>query len=173
MERKKKLNISLLGETCVGKTCIVNSYTRNEFIETIKTLGILESIVKKTFDNLEYKFKIFDTAGEEKFRSISNSTILIADGFFIVFSVDNKKSFESVISWIKNIEDYINLEEKVLYLLGNKIDVEPEKRQVTKEEAVLYAKSRNIKYFETSARIGKGINEAFEEMFQDVYENIK
>ena len=173
MKRKKCLNISLLGDTCVGKTCIVNSFIGNEFTETLKTFGIIENIIKKTFDNSEYKFKIFDTAGEKKYRSISNSTIQIADGFFLVFSVDNKESFEKAISWIESIEWNYDLEGKVIYLLENKIDVEPEKKQVTKEEVEVFAKRKNFKYFETSARSGKGINEAFEEMFKDVYEKYK
>ena len=73
----------------------------------------------------------------------------------------------------KFYEEYANLEEKVLYLVGNKIDVEPECRQVAKEEAELFAKNKNFKYFETSELTKIGINEAFEEMFKDVYEMYK
>ena len=125
--------------------------------------------MKKTFDNLEYKFKIFDTPGQERFKSFSNSTIQIADGYFIVFSVDNKRSFIEAIDWIEYIDDHVNLEEKALYLVGNKIDIE---RQVTKEEVEveIISKRKNIKYFETSEDSKTGINEAFEEMFKDVYE---
>jgi len=97
----------------------------------------------------------------------------MSDGYFLVFSVDNKKSFERVIMWINWIEDYVNLEEKIVYLVGNKIDVKPEEREVTKEEIEEFAKNKNFKYFETSARTQKGINEAFEEMFKDFYEKSK
>ena len=130
-------------------------------------------IMKKIYNNLEYTFKIFDTPGQERFRSFSLTHIQICEGFFIVFAVDNKESFERVISWINYIEDYANLEEKVLYLLGTKIDVKPEEKQVTKEEVEKFAKSMNAKYFETSARTKEGINEAFEEMFKDVLEQYK
>ena len=140
---------------------------------TLQTVGIYSYNKKKTFDNLEYNFTIFDTSGTERQRSIVNTTIQISNGYFMVFAVNNRRSFEKAIDWINLIEEYANLEENVLYLVGNKIDVEPECREVAKEEAELFAKSKNIKYFETSALTKIGINGAFEEMFKDVYEMYK
>ena len=163
----------MLGESYVGKTLIINLYIRKENIDVLRTIGMEESRLKKTFDNLEYKFKIFDTAGQERYRSIAYTTIQISDGYFLVFAVDNKNSFLKINKFIDYIDDHVNLEEKVLYLIGNKIDVKPEDREVTKEEVEKFAKSKNVKYFETSARAKKGINEAFEEMFKDIYEKYK
>ena len=134
------------------------------------TTGIVSFMKQKQFDNKEYKFKIFDTAGQERYKSLSNTTIQIADGFLMVFAVDNKNSFNKIVDWINFIEDNVNLEEKVLYLIGNKIDVKTEVRQVTKEEAEEFANSKNAKYFETSALKNEGINEAFEEIFKDIYQ---
>jgi len=96
MERKKFFKIGLLGESSVGKTCIINSYTRNEFIETFPTLGIDPYNVKKTFDNSEYKFKIIDTSGNERDRSLTGTIMKIADGLVVVFAVDNRHSFVKV-----------------------------------------------------------------------------
>ena len=164
----------MLGDKNVGKTSIVTAYTQNEFsLTTLSTIGIDTSITKKIFDNVEYTFKIFDTVGQEKFNSISTTTIQMAVGFFMVFAVNNRESYERLVNWINYIEDYVNLEEKVLFIIGNKTDVKPEERKVTKEEAEEIAKSKNAKYFETSALTRKGINEAFEEMFKDVYEMSK
>ena len=171
MKKNTGFKISLLGESTVGKTSIVNAYSKNQFsYNTVLTTGIVSFMKKKQFDNKEYKFKIFDTAGQERYKSLSNTTIQIADGFFMVFAVDNKKSFYKIIDWINFIEDNVNLEEKVLYLIANKIDVESEVRQVTKEEAEKFANSTNAKYFETSALKNEGINEAFEEIFKDIYQ---
>ena len=171
---KYTFKISLLGDKNVGKTSIVTAYTQNEFsLTTLSTIGIDTSITKKIFDNVEYTFKIFDTVGQEKFNSISTTTIQMAVGFFMVFAVNNKESYERLVNWINYFEDYVNLEEKVLFIIGNKTDVKPEERKVTKEEAEEIAKSKNAKYFETSALTRKGINEAFEEMFKDVYEMCK
>ena len=65
----------MLGESSVRKTCIINSYTRNEFSEAFPTIGIDPYNVEKTFDNSEYKFKIFDTIGNERYRILSYSTL--------------------------------------------------------------------------------------------------
>jgi small GTP-binding protein len=171
MKKNTGFKISLLGESTVGKTSIVNAYSKNQFsYNTVQTTGIVSVMKKKQFDNKEYKFKIFDTAGQERYKSLSNTTIQIADGFFMVFAVDNKESFYKIIDWINFIEDNVNLEEKALYLIANKIDVESEVRQVTKEEAEKFANSKNAKYFETSALKNEGINEAFEEIFKDIYQ---
>ena len=171
MKKNTGFKISLLGESTVGKTSIVNAYSKNQFsYNTVLTTGIVSFMKKKQFDNKEYKFKIFDTAGQERYKSLSNTTIQIADGFFMVFAVDNKESFYKIIDWINFIEDNVDLEEKALYLIANKIDVESEVRQVTKEEGEKFANSKNAKYFETSALKNEGINEAFEEIFKDIYQ---
>ena len=96
---------------------------------------------------MEYKFKIFDTAGQERYKSISSTTIQIADGFLMVFAVDNKESYNRIVDWIDFIEEYVNLGGKVLFIIGNKIDVKPDKRLVKKEEAEIFAKNKNAKYF--------------------------
>ena len=163
--------ISILGERNVGKTSIVTAYTKNEFsFQTLETTGIETCYKKKTFDEVEYTFKIFDTAGQERYNSISSTTIQMADGFFMVFAVDNRKSFERIVTWIKYIEDYVNLEEKVIFIIGNKSDVKQEEREITKEEAENLAKGYQAKYLETSAYTREGINDAFEKMFTDIYE---
>ena len=171
---KHTFKISLLGDKNVGKTSIVTAYTKDEFnFETLATIGIDTSIKKKTFDNVEYTFKIFDTVGQEKFNSISTTTIQMAVGFFMVFAINHRKSYERIVHWISYIEEYVNLKEKVIFIIGNKSDVKPEEREVTKEEAEVFAKSKNAKYFENSALNRNGINESFEEMFKDVYEMSK
>ena len=119
----------------------------------------------------EYTFKIFDTAGQERYKSIAQSTIQLSDGFLIVFDVNVKSTFERVIDWINFIDERVNINEKVLILVGNKID--KEERKVSKEEATNFAKEKNLKYFETSAKNGFGIKETFNELYQDVYKKCK
>ena len=86
----------------------------------------------------------------------------------MVFSVDNEQSLEKISKWIENIEENVNRKEKVLILVGNKIDINI--RQVTHEGEMNFANERNMKYFETSARTGFGVKNAFNQIFQDVYE---
>ena len=171
MIKRTKFNVSILGEMSVGKTCIVNSLKGMEFDENqIATIGVDDVIDEAVFDNQVYKCKIFDTAGQERYKSISSKTIQIADGFLIVFSVDNIKSFECLISWIQDIEEKVNRSEKIIILIGNKIDIEGEKRVIGNEKATAFAKKYKMKYFETSAKTGFRIKEAFHTLYEDIYE---
>lgn len=166
--KRKKFNISLLGESEVGKTRITNCYLGKEIEEiNLSTIGIESYIDVAKFDGEEYKFKIYDTAGQERYRSISKSTIKITDGFLLVFSVANKQSFTLIDYWFNSIKEEIDIKKKVIYLVGNKIDLE--NREVSNEEAVNYAKMKDILYFETSARTGFGVKEVFQQLYQDIY----
>ena len=170
MKKRRKFNISLLGESYVGKTCIINAFDGRMFDhETLRTIGTDTYYTKQEINNEEYRFKIYDTAGMEKYRSVSLSTIKFSDGYFIVFSVDDINSYKKIVDYIDYMEENFDLSEKTFYLIGNKVDVEPKKRAVTKEEAKEFAKSKKAKYFETSALTGEGIRESFNEMFQDIY----
>ena len=166
--KRKKFNISLLGESEVGKTRITNCYLGKEIEEiNLSTIGIESYLDVAKFDGEEYKFKIYDTAGQERYRSISKSTIKITDGFLLVFSVANKQSFTLLDYWFNSIKEEIDIKKKVIFLVGNKIDLE--NREVSNEEAVNYAKMKDILYFETSARTGFGVKEVFQQLYQDIY----
>lgn len=171
MIKRIKFNVSLLGETKVGKTSMITVKSGLQFNENqLATVGIDNFTDKANFDNKEYKFKIFDTAGQERYNSISAQTIKVADGFILVFSVDDKASLEKISFWIKSIEDNVNIKEKSLLLVGNKIDME---RTITNEEGKNFAKEYHLKYFETSAKTGEGINECFNEIYKDIYDKNK
>ena len=168
--KRTKFNVCLLGEGKVGKTCIVSVYTGHQFDQnTLMTVGLDNYMDIKKINGVDYKFKIFDTAGQERYRSISHQTIQISDGFLIVFSVDCKKSFEQVNYWMNIIEDNSDIKKKTLILIGNKIDLE--NREVSHEEAARFAKEKNMEYFETSAKTGFGIKDIFYKLYEKVYEN--
>ena len=170
--QRTKFNVSLLGESQVGKTCMASVFTGQPFnIQVLSTIGLENFLAIEKFEGKEYKFKIFDTAGQEKYRSIALNTVNLSDGFLLVFAVNNRKSFEILEEWIKSIEDKCDIKKKVLILVGNKVDIE--KREVKNEEAVAFAKSKNIDYFETSAKTGFGIKEIFHKVFESVYKKNK
>jgi small GTP-binding protein len=170
--KRTKFNVSILGESTVGKTSMCSVFLGKEFSDnTLLTIGIESDYVVAKFEGKEYKFKIFDTAGQERYRSIAKHTINLADGFLLVYAVDDKKTFETLGYWIKSIEEKCDISRKVLILVGNKIDIE--NRTVKKEEALSFAKTNNIKYFETSAKSGDGIKEIFNLLFEEVYKKSK
>ena len=170
--KRTKFNISLLGEGNVGKTSLISVYIGHEFeIDTLKTVGLDNYLAKEKYDGENYKFKVFDTAGQERYKSISKSTIQVADGFLLVYSVSDRNSFDLLNEWLMAISEQCDISRKVLFLVGNKIDVE--KREVSNEEAVAFAKNKNIFYCETSAKTRFGVKEAFQKLFYAVYQKYK
>ena len=166
--KRTKFNVCLLGNGHVGKTCLVSVYTGHEFDQnTLMTVGFDNYVDSAVFDGKEYRFKIFDTAGQERYRSISQSTIQISDGFFIVFSVDDKQSFDDISYWLNAIEENSDIKKKALTLVGNKVDLP--NRKVTHEEAVNFAKDKNMDYYETSAKTGFGVKEIFHKLYDKIY----
>ena len=118
--------------------------------------------------NIKYKFKIIDTGGALNQRKIASKTIKLADGIVLVYSFDYKNSLQTVNYWLKQIEQSGNIENKVIILIGNKIDVQF--RQVSSEEGRKLAEENYLKYYETSAMTGLNIKRAFNELYKDIYD---
>ena len=105
--------------------------------------------------------------GQERFKSISRSTIKISGGFIIIFSVNDRNSFIKIGEWIDSIKSEVQISTKSIFLIGNKIDMP--NREILNEETVEYAKNNHIKYFETSAKTGHGVKTVFDQLYQDIY----
>lgn len=169
--KRKKFNVVALGEVNVGKSSIISRLIGGNFKkDTLPTIGLDCYETKKKFDGKEYIFKIIDTAGQERFKSITEKIIKKADGFFILFAVDNPNSFQKVKCWINTIAEQTDLTNKPLILVGNKIDLIP--REVSNEQGVKFAKEKKIKYYEVSAKTGFFVKEIFDVLFGDIY-NLK
>ena len=160
------INLLLLGSQTVGKTSFAQKLFSNQFKEdTISTLGIdIESTVAELHDCL-IKIELWDTVGQERLRSLPQKYYSKGDGFFLLFDVNDRKSFDDISGWIKDIRTARGVanekdfekrpSDEVLVLIGNKID-KIGQRQVTKEEAVELANKFDVKYYETSCK--QGIN---------------
>ena len=110
--------------------------------------------------------KIWDTAGQEKFRTITKSFYKQADGILLVFDLTDRESFDKLHSWVTNI--YETAEANVVkFLVGNKLDL-TESRVVDREEAMKVASEYDMKYFETSAKHKIAVSEVFAELIEDV-----
>ena len=153
--------IILIGNSGVGKSCIINRYTREVFEENYKcTIGVDFLMKTIEIDGKTVKLQIWDTAGQEKYRSMSASYYRGANVAFVVFDITNRDSFNSLPSWIEAYYRNGPETQKNIILIGNKKDLENE-RVVTQDEAQQFSQTNNMIYFETSAREGENIEYVF------------
>ena len=158
----------IVGDSFVGKTNIMSQYIRKEFsLNTKSTVGVEFGAKIIKIENKMIKAQIWDTAGEERYRSVTNAYYKGAKGAFVVYDITNKLSFESVEKWIQDLK--INSDHNItLLLIGNKKDLE-DKREVSKEEGEEKAKTFGLGFIETSACTGENIDKAFEIMLKEVF----
>ncbi len=172
MEKKEVLyKILLLGDSSVGKTCFLMRYTDNTFQEIhMSTIGLDYKLKNVQLDDGKMvKIQIWDTAGQDRFRSITKNYYKGAHGIILIYDITNKKSFENVRNWINQIKEEVS--EKVsIILVGNKIDDE-EHRVVATEDGEKIAKELGLMFFECSAKSGVNIDSTFNELVKKTVEN--
>ena len=159
--------ILTIGESGVGKTCILRRFVEDKFLKNhLATIGIDFKTKTLNINNQEIKLKIWDTAGQERFRNITTQYYKGADGIVLVYDVTDDASYEKIRDWMDQILSNTQRDEIGLVLLGNKCDMEP--RIITEEQGNQLADELKISYFETSALTGQGIKEAFEQLTRDI-----
>ncbi len=152
----------LIGNSGVGKSSILQRYIQKVFNESYSsTIGVDFFMKSINIGDKSIKLQLWDTAGTEKFRSITTGYYRGADAAFVVFDLSSKTSFNSLNEWIESYYKFSNPDvEKNVILIGNKCDLVDE-REVTNEEIEKFIKDNDIHYFETSAKEGKNIDESF------------
>ena len=171
-KKHKEIQISCVGDTLVGKTCLLNSFFKIEDLLPLATIGIekYKSII--TLENgTKFKLIIWDTAGVERFRK-PTLYILRKSGIIIAFDLTKRETFKNVTNWLKMIKEINNCP---IALFGTKCDLK-EKREISKEEAEEFAENNEMSYFETSAVENINIEEGITTIANDAYEymfNIK
>ena len=159
--------ILTIGESGVGKTCILRRFVENKFLKNhLATIGIDFKTKNIEIDGTPIKLKIWDTAGQERFRNITNQYYKGADGIILVFDVTDQKSFEKIKEWMSQIRANTQADQIGLVLLGNKCDIEP--RTISKNDGEELGKELGIEYYETSAMKGDGIAQAFEFLAKNI-----
>ena len=118
------------------------------------------------------KLSLWDTAGQETYKSITRSYFRGASGALLVFDISRPATFASCAQWLQDLRQ-IAEDGIVVILVGNKSDLESGRRQVTKQEAVEWCRANNVvRYVETSAKSGEGVENAFLEVAERIYRNI-
>ena len=171
MNKIDEKKIITLGETSVGKSSLIGYFIDQKFsYNYLPTLGFDFKVKKLELPNgKNIKLKIFDTAGQERFKSMSLSHLKQIDGVLLIYDITNKESFDSVNKWMNDIRQH--REKKLpIVLCGNKCDLE-NKRIITKEMGKEKAEENDISFLETSCKDGINIDEAFLELVKLIDNN--
>ena len=150
----------IIGDSSVGKSNILLKYAHNQFKPEYQlTIGVEFGAKNIDINGKTYRIQIWDTAGQENFRSITRAYYKNSVCALVVYDVTNKESFENVKSWIDDCKSQ-SPKTILMVLVGNKIDLDSE-RAVSFEEGEEFAKVNNMPFFETSAKLGTNIESIF------------
>jgi small GTP-binding protein len=166
------LKIVVVGDSGVGKTCLLIRFVREVFDEESQpTLGVefLTKIVQT--DKHRIQLQLWDTAGQELFRSVTRGYYRGSAGALLLFDLTNRESFESIGRWLQDIRDVARVD-VVTVLIGNKSDL-ADQRQVTTDEATAFAKEHGMAYFETSAKTGSNVGDSVNACVSSIEKNVE
>ena len=156
-----KLKILIIGDSSVGKTSLLLKYVDNFFPEThMATIGVEYKDKKINTPKYRVTLNIWDTAGQERFKSITKSFFNKTNGILFVYDITSEETFAGVKNWIKDSEPYGKFQS---VLCGNKVDLEGQ-RKVKIDSLKEFGLKKKMEVFETSAKTGTKVNEAFEKL---------
>jgi len=161
----------VIGDSGVGKSCLLLQFTEHKF-QTVHevTIGVEFGSRMVQIEDQQIKLQVFDTAGQETFRSIARSYYRGAAGALLVYDVTQRVTFEHLATWLRDAREYSS-PELVVIVVGNKCDLESE-RQVTTEEGQKFADDNGLVFLETSAMSAKNVEKAFVSVATDVIKKI-
>lgn len=171
MKLESKIQLIVVGESCVGKTSLLYKYSQGYFTqEHLATVGIEFFTKEEEINGRKIRVKIWDTAGQELYKSITKNFYRNSDGVIIVYDVTDRESFEKVQEWVQSISENTDTEKNIQkVLVANKVDLT---RKVTKEEGMKLAEKYNIPFFEASAKLDIGIKDFMTKILTDVLDNV-
>jgi Ras-related protein Rab-1A len=156
--------ILLIGDSGVGKSCLLLRYTDNTFSDNfISTIGVDFKIKTIQLDGQTVKLQIWDTAGQERFKTITSSYYRGSHGIFVVYDITDIVSFNNIRVWIEEIKKYTSGESIQLFLVGNKKDQEAN-RAVETLQGQEMADQLGAKFLETSAKERVNVDQIFIEL---------
>ena len=170
---EKRLRICVLGKTMVGKTCLINRFLNGKYqAEHDRTIEEQYSKYLKIKDQ-ECMFEITDTGGLDEYLSSLDIWINNSDGFLLVYSINDKDSFDGIKMRYDKILKYKKSKKFCALVVGNKTDLESgeqkEERKVNKEEVDKFCEENKLECFEVSAKNNDNINQIFQKLGENVF----
>ncbi|KAJ6230759.1 ras-related protein rab11 [Anaeramoeba flamelloides] len=170
--RKSFYKLVLIGDSGVGKTNLLTRFCRNEFnIGSKMTIGVEFASKTMEIENTTLKAQVWDTAGQEKYRAITNTFYRGAKGALLVYSVTERQSFINLKNWLTELRENSPKDITVM-LIGNKIDL-ADNREVLTHEGTNFAEENNLNFIETSAKDATNVEYAFLSILTDIFEKDK
>ncbi|ERN08815.1 ras-related protein RABC1 [Amborella trichopoda] len=154
----------LIGDSGVGKSSLLLSFTSDTFDDLSPTIGVDFKIKMLTLGGKRLKLAIWDTAGQERFRTLTSSYYRGAQGIILVYDVTRRETFTNLSDvWAKEVDLYSTNQDCIKMLVGNKVDKESE-RVVTKKEGIAFAREYGCLFIECSAKTRVNVQQCFEEL---------
>merc|ERR1712137_193006 len=162
----------IIGDTGVGKSCLLLQFTDKRFQPVHDlTIGVEFGARMINIDQKQIKLQIWDTAGQESFRSITRSYYRGAAGALLVYDITRRDTFNHLTTWLEDARKHSN-SNMVIMLIGNKSDLES-RREVKREEGEAFAREHGLVFMETSAKTAAGVEEAFINTAREIYDKIQ
>ena len=170
LDNTKDVKIILLGENGVGKTSIINRYITNQFNPDFQNVTLGSNYFTKEIKNnrVNYRLKIWDTNGQDKFHSVMKLFIQGSNIILLVYSIDSKESFENLDFWYNTMKSSLDGKNYIFAIIANKTDLK-DNVVVSDEKGKIYAKEKNSMFKKISAKEdGIGIDDLFNKLIDEL-----
>jgi Ras-related protein Rab-2A len=161
----------IIGDTGVGKSCLLLQFTDKRFQPVHDlTIGVEFGARMISIDGKQIKLQIWDTAGQESFRSITRSYYRGAAGALLVYDITRRETFDHLASWLEDARQHANPNMTIM-LIGNKADLS-HRRAVSTEEGEAFARDHGLVFLETSAKTALNVEEAFLNTARQIHDKV-
>ncbi len=164
------LKFIIIGSSTVGKSNILIQFTDKRFLQNHDlTIGIEFATKLVSRNRTVYKLQIWDTAGQEVYRSLIRSYYRGTLGCLLVYDITRRESFDTINMWLSELRTY---EPNIsIVLVGNKNDLESQ-REVSTEEGIDFAEKNGLAFYETSAKTAQNIDHCFDYLIDQINKRI-
>ncbi|XP_065362910.1 ras-related protein Rab-18 [Calliphora vicina] len=162
----KAIKLLVIGESGVGKSSLIRRFVENKFDENHDvTIGMDFKSKVMNIDGVDYKLALWDTAGAERFRSLTPSFYRKALGAILVYDISSRESLVKLEAWFTELENYSDNPNIATIVVGNKIDNE---RVISREEGLKFARKHRSLFLETSAKHDKFVADVFRDIVEKI-----